>query len=782
MNVGKGGPLSQTDLEFLGYREVHEHQSRDFSLSNRCRVFDGTAAAGVSSVKHWFIYLLADASNKDIEDVVACARSGAFPLEQPFVVVPKSLSVRRGLVQWVGSPRKLVVFEDLMWGRIKELFAGYLKARLSGMREHKAGIQYVEPMLASTSGETTPIKHFVKFFSGASSHDGCIAVVRADAGVGKTTLAVMVADKLLQRWETLRVIPILLTAQTSWRDLEAASQGISNPWELLRRALDWEGHEFPVRDEDFFARIMQQGYIAFIFDGFDELRGADLKPSDTFAWMGRIASDSSARLMVTTRTSFWDRELGTPDTAHQLLNLKPFTTDNTHDYFRQHFKGRGDGEHLTQHAIQIHSQLRKASGNGGSGAAFFVNLPACAAMIADYVEYGGGISIAASAQRRNIIDDFFTGILERERVRQGITLNAENAKAMFGDVAVSYSVFSMEDIAIASANHTLTPSDIDAMRDHALLSRRSLLGPEKFCFKHEFLLHYLRADRIFALLELGAEKFLEKHYVSDLLKLIRDEADGKGNLTDQMANFANNADLGHLAKAYQLSTDSSLKSFALKSFVFHVVAKSVTSDPTGRSRTEHADDVFGRLGAKSNMVSGLHVNGSITDIALRGWTIADSQFTNLSLVGCDTAGAVFRNCSFSGELDLPVGPPPQFEKCKGDGGAELVISSAGGTNQHMAASDVRRHLKMALSRFRKGAHFGSLQRQDWKYGRTRPIEDRYELLATMLAAELVEEDRRRRLRIGSSELGNVRDFLDNGLPKGAVGSVLREMKSKIGAV
>ena len=523
---------------------------------------------------------------------------------------------------------------------------------------------------------------------------------------------------------------------------------------------------------------MQQGYIAFIFDGFDELRGANLSPSDSFAWMGGIASGSSARIMVTTRTSFWDRELGQPNTPHQLLDLRPFTVDNTRDYFKNHFAGSEDGDLLIQRAMQIHAQLRRSVEVGGSGAAFFVNLPACAAMIADYVRTGGKVLIANNAEQRTIIEDFFTGILERERTRQGITLNAEDAKAVIGDVAVSYSVFSMEDIAIAGADYELTDNDLGAMQDHAFLSKQHLSDPEKFGFKHEFLLHYLRADRIFALLEPGGEEFLEKHYVSDLRKLIRDEADGKGNLTDQMANFSEELRLGRLADVHRLSADGRLKSFA-----FHSVAKAVASRSSGQSRAENAEDVLGRLGAEKNEVSGLHVNGSITGLSLRGWTISDSQFTDLSLVGCDMEGAVFSRCLFSGELVLPQSPPPLFQQCRGERGAELVISSAGGTDQKIRASDVRQHLKTALGRFHRGVHIGYLKREDWKSGRTGPIEDRYGLLDAMLSAGLVERDARTsRLKISPKELGNARDFLDNGMLKGAVRSVFQGMKVKIGVV
>ena len=777
MKVNKGGPLSRTDLEFLGYRAVKEHEPWDFELSDRCRVFEGTAVAGISSARHWFIYLLAGASNKDIQSVLSCARIGIFQPEQLFVVVPKSLSVRRALVDVAGSAQ-LEVFEDLMWKRIRDLFTPYLEVRLSGMQSYKAGIQYVEPVLVSAAGETAPIKHLVKFFSGASTTDPGIAVVKADAGVGKTTLAVMVADELLQQWESLRVIPILLTAQSSWRELEAASQGVSNPWDLLRMALDREGYEFPVRDEELFARIMQQGYIAFIFDGFDELRGVDLSSSDSFAWMGSIASDSSARLMVTTRSSFWDRELGKTSTAHQPLDLKPFNVDNARDYYKKYLTEDDDGGQLIQRAMQLHTQLRTDAKEKDGGVARFVDLPGCAAMVADYVKGGGSVPIADSTEWRNIIDGFFTGILERERVRQGISLKAEDTKAMFGDVAVSYSAFSMEDIEIAGADYELTGSDLQAMRDHAFLSNVPS-GPEMFRFRYEFLLHYLRADRIFVLLEPSPKEFLEKSYGSDLRKLIWDEADGKGNLTDQMANFADKSDLSRLADAHQLSADGRLKSFA-----FHVVVKAVASRSAGASRAERTGDVLDHLRAENNRVSGLCVSGSIADLSLRGWTIADSRFTDLSLLGCDTEGAVFSNCSFSGDLVLPPNRLPQFEKCEGYGSAKLVISSVGGTDQHIRASDVRAHLETGLRRFRNAMHFIPLNRQYWKTGRTRPIEDRYQLLDIMLSDGLVEEVEHihiHKLRISPSELGNVRDFLDNGMLIGAVNSVFLKMKEKIGA-
>ena len=206
--------------------------------------------------------------------------------------------------------------------------------------------------------------YLVDFFSGESAHDNGVAIINADASVGKTTLAVMVTDQLVQKWERLHIIPVLLTGQISWKELAERSHEVTSLWDVLYEALNLEGDDFPLNDETLFTRIMRQGYIAFIFDGFDELRIPDLSPRQNFAWLSDIAQDSSARLMVTARTSFWEREVGTPDIEPIALKLEPFSKDNARNYFVKAFEEQSQSATNRQdvtNAMQLYSQLEQAT-------------------------------------------------------------------------------------------------------------------------------------------------------------------------------------------------------------------------------------------------------------------------------------------------------------------------------------------------------------------------------------------------------------------------------------
>ena len=78
-------------------------------------------------------------------------------------------------------------------------------------------------------------------------NDDGVAVINADASVGKTTLAVMVADKLVQQWERLNVIPVLLTGQTSWQELTERAHGLTSLWDVLISSPESGGRRFPIK-------------------------------------------------------------------------------------------------------------------------------------------------------------------------------------------------------------------------------------------------------------------------------------------------------------------------------------------------------------------------------------------------------------------------------------------------------------------------------------------------------------------------------------------------------
>lgn len=763
MKDSKGGPLSKTDLEFLNYSDVEEHPPTDFALPQRCRVFDATTPAGISSVRHWFIYLLADCSNHDMEDIASALKNDVFKNEEYYIVIPRSLSRRPSL-----TPIKPVrIFENLMWDKIHREFTPYMERVGNLVNDLKAGIPYIEPSLSSIDDTVSPIKYFVDFFSGVSGDDNGVALVNADASVGKTTLAVMVADQLVQQWERLHVIPVLLTGQISWKELSERVHGEPSLWDILYKALNLEGDDFPLSDETFFTRIMRQGYIAFIFDGFDELRNQPLTARDNFSWLSNIAQDSSARLMVTARTSFWEREVGTPDIEPTVLKLEPFSKDNARRYFNKAFytEGQGVNSQDVKNAMQLYSQLEQAPKGTGSAKFRFVELPTCTAMIADYVKHGGEGPITDSIQRRNLIREFFYGILERERERQTISTSSEEMLNIFMDVALYYNEFTIEDIEfVGSFNGSFDQDDLKEIDDHAFLNQVPGGNSDNYRFKHDFLLHYLRASRILDLLKADFDSFVAGRN-NDLLRLIQNEADGKGHLSEQMANFSGEDDLNRFSKAYRICNN-----LAFKSFFFHVIAKTEAALYPGNSRRERADKVLGYVGGGNKRISDLFITGTISDLSLKGWTIRDSQFTDFTMVKCDTDSLIFTDCRFSGDLDIPKIENIRFDKCEGEDDARLVLSKYVEDNG-ITEEDIRKGLKIVLRRFRPRNHFKTVFIRDWKTGKTKNTEEHFDFLEVMKQKKLVEEVQQTFLQINASKIAEVRDFIDNGMLRGSVKSV-----------
>ena len=766
----KSGPLSTTDLEFLGYSEVKQEAPGRFSLPDRCRVFDATAHAGIGSVRHWFIYLLGDCTNDDLKKVESVLKNDLFGDEECHIVIPKTLSSRSVIGSMKKFHNQVHVFEDLMWSKIQREFEEYIRALRGRVDNLKMDIPYVEPSL-SVGEETlhSPISHFVDFFSNVSD-DSMIAVVNADAGVGKTTLAVMIADMLLQQWEKLHIVPVLLTGQTSWRDLVAQLDGATSLWDALSIVLDLEGGGFPLNNEALFVHLVRQGYIAFIFDGFDELRSIHLSPRDNFAWMGEIAEESVARLMVTTRISFWEREIDNPGIPHKMFGLKPFIRDDAHKYFEERLQ---DDEETRNRAKQIYSQLDKETNDAGNENIRFVSLPACAAMIADYVMSGGKVPMISSNEMRNMINEFLSGVLDRERERQGIITGIDELRNVFGDVAISYMEFPIDALEIAG----LRNEDLDAIRDHAFLGNIPGDNTDKYRFKYEFLLHYLRASHILSMLgKHGGKSFVENECISDLRRLLLSEVDGKGHLSDQIASLMNGDELEYITEAHSFCSTSTSK---LKSFFFHVIVKNTALSLSGGSRRDRTERIFDLLGAQGSEIEGLFVEGSIADLSLGGRTIRNSRFVDLTLIKCEIDNLVFSNCHFSGDLDLPGIERCTFENCESRDGAKLTISNAN-SSADLTEEDIRDYLRTILGqRFYPKNSFRTISNSEWKTGTTKRIEERFNLLNLMKEEELVEETNRHRWKIRKQKIGEMRDFIDNGILRGSVRAVFRKMVNRI---
>jgi predicted GTPase len=136
-----------------------------------------------------------------------------------FVITTKSGLQKDALQSIFGKTVQVAVHEDLIWQRIETLFSDYVEALKEDIVTEK---YYVTPRNEETTGPRDRLDETIISYLAGRSNVGCINVVSASAGVGKTTLARYAVKRLAERASTYRVIPTYVEA-SHWGKLQLDS-------------------------------------------------------------------------------------------------------------------------------------------------------------------------------------------------------------------------------------------------------------------------------------------------------------------------------------------------------------------------------------------------------------------------------------------------------------------------------------------------------------------------------------------------------------------------------
>ena len=701
----KSGPMTAEDLRLHGYTSVEELQPQTVGLGSlNCRVFQGTDS-GFARSRHTFVYLLANTTEQSLRRQV-----GALNDRASFIVVPKSLIDRPASNVLQVLPTRVIVFDDMMWDRISGLLSGYLED-VSNQVEKLKQDHYVPPSLYNSSGDEIrdgqdSVDYLVDYCCGKTDDGNNIVAVVANPGVGKTALATMVADRLASESNQATVVPVFLPAD-EWRTKEPMPRNLAD---VLR------GMQVPFRDDDAaFSRLLQQGYIALVFDGFDELRDTEKTPIERLDELRHIARASNARIIVTVRSSFWEREILERETARgnavsdvTCYRIKPF---DTHDRMRYWRKRLSEEEALA--AARLHG--RYIAGQKDIGAMELFYLPNCASMIADYIERIGpatadrvGVTPASRENGdRDLVDKFFGEVMERERVRQQLQTSVRVTRSALENIAIAYrdddwfegiwlELYDVEDV------------DLERLRDHAMLDYAE---PGHFRFRYPEVPKRFRAGRFLTALLAGE---LGGRAPRDFLELVSEEAGGRGDLPQEVAKIVDAGEVDSVADAHARAED-----FDTKSLMFHILANYVVLNNEAVPRVDRWIILRRLLGGTQKGISGLCVKGMIEGFKLRDFTIRNSRFIDLALYA-DVENVRFENCSFKGALS--VSEKCRFENCTAEDLARLRVGWT-----HRSADledDIRGYLRVAVRRFvhQHGNGFKAVWRDEWATGDVERIE------------------------------------------------------------
>ena len=719
--------FSGRDIELLGYNTPKEETQENAAPYS---VFSASATAGLKRVKANFVYLKSHCTKGDVEKL----RHKIGRAEDLYVIFPKSLGISPRSLEEI-FPKGVAVFayEDLMWDRMNSIFSEYMDALKTSVVTEK---YYIPPRKEGGDPHDRFDDEIFDYLSGKEDLSGNLLVVCASAGVGKTTLARHLTVRLVDRSSDYRMIPTYVEA-SHWGKLKLES--IDDLWEIIENSIRTFSPTLAI-PEHLFEHCVKHGYLAFVFDGFDELCGqrhSQFRPREVLERLANIAKESNARICLTTRTLYWQSEIDDPPDNTRILSLAPFNTQQAKGYFQKYFH---DDISSRDRAITLYKKLIESNvppSKGGSRVQF-VNLPLCVGMIAEYVRLGATGHLSPQSGK-GIVRDVLYQICEREKGRKNLLTDAQTQLMAFEEIALDQAdvlapEFDLELLEIAGFDG----KDMASLIDHPLITTTD---GERYRFNYEFLPQYLRA---FCLSNAMASDAVV--WTDNMWKMMCREAHAKGYLLEHMLDLVSDDILDRIKIC---NKNVPIRFEEARSFLLRLAKSIVDHAPEFVTREERTTGLFSVFseGFRSNGIVGdLYVVGHINELNLVGIHFVNSTFVDTVFIRCDADGTTkFENCTFSGELDFRDCPKEGWKAVELDNcvllpPSNLVWEEIRGALTGTKEEHVTDAMRLALGKFwHHGRLKRSIRRNNWQRGSLGHSIYRDSILQAMLKEKLIEE-------------------------------------------
>ena len=751
------------DVELLGYTSPKE-----LSIDDRSpyAIFEATAIAGLEEIKARFIYLK---SSCTLSHARTAHRQNEPLSEHTYVVKPASLRLTdHSLREIFGNNIRISEYEELVWKKLKVVFDQYLES-LSDVPTEE---YFISPR--STNNEIDDLESWMIDYmrGGRSEDDGTVLVLSAHAGVGKTTLSRSLLHELRKRATRVKTIPIYVEAQ-HWGKLHLDS--IDGLWDIIDNSLRSFSSSLSLR-EDLFYYALRQGYLSFIFDGFDELCGHKTSQLDAIAVLQQltsIAAQSEARILVTTRTLYWDSEIETLPDNVKVVKLDAFNTQQAKRYFSKYFRSTPSKQNQ---ALNVYRELVRGSHRprqDGGVRTQFVNLPLCVAMVANYVKSGGG-PITADA-RRVLLEDFLLNICRREKERKNLNTSEVNQLSSFQELAILDGENMNPEFEFEILQATdFDDQDINKLVDHPLLRSSD---STKYRFSYDFLGPYFRALAIAKGLDDSTKK------LSQMIDIMAREAEGKGYISEQLCGILEPNSLDNVARVFQEIVPKNKKA---ASFLFHI-CRNLIDETQVTTRAERSQHLFSALAGtdflKNRLIKRWSFYGILERLDFRGITFDQCRFERVAFRHCLADETTrFTDCIFTGDLDIkPTSDWSNVDRkgCRDIFPASVVWEEVLGRALGSREDRVLEILRIALSRFwYHGRPRMSMRLDDWNKGVLGKRNLAEEILEAMLKVKLVQKVAISGVSEGGiafdkSSMNDLRNYMDNQQIQGKIREVFR---------
>ncbi|MFP2930990.1 NACHT domain-containing protein [Pyxidicoccus sp. 3LG] len=720
-------------------------------------LYAGEYKIHTSRVPFDVLYLHSKATKESIET----ASRTAFKPNHTQVVFAPSLDERTKVHHTIfqGKAKGLWNSREYLASFIKDETDTYLK-KINSL-ETKF---YIDPRVKTPSGFAKKIPNpLLSLLTdkdlGAGIVEGAVGILLAEPGQGKTYMSQHLASTLSNKG----FIPIYIDS-TQWSsiprdDLGSLAKTITHSFRHFESTIGWiEGCE-----DKFLRATLKAGLFRIIFDGFDEYvqwnRGK-FSAQEVIDNIAQLAASTGSRILVTSRTSFWNSDLPAEESHIEnspapvfFYEILPFDQQHARNYFNNRFHGNDE---QVSNAVTTYLKLRehdeKLIGRG-----FVLNLIADLASRAETI-------LPSQLSGVSTLEWIIQKVCEREQLRQKLPLNSNEQiaalRTLIAEAATGIDATTeLFTLAIGVSSSNLPQEDIKdsahKMRFHPLLRYEE--GKDRWSPLEEQVRFVLLADHLLTLTSAeGNERnlkalsdFLDKAALkelgSDLASMIVDLTRGRDQTTAEDV-------LRRTIRTIISATEQSIQMHQYSSGRGVAVAIALMAVdrflPRGSSHQDRAKLFL-------SMFPGSQLR-SLPFYGVLG-TISRMDFSGVNFSHCRFEAVVWANCKFDDQTT--------FENCHFSGGSIMHCSGIGnaqwngGTTDQEAAiwingarigagrraytrDDLQADIRVLLNKFvvKGGIGFRTIEATHLKTGSISNSKHRDEIISELCSGVLEEHE------------------------------------------
>lgn len=393
-------------------------------------LYSGQYKVHISTYPFKVLYLHSAATRNSIY----AAHRLAFDPNDTQVVYAPSLDQQRT----PGVHRELFATRAKGFWTTREYLASFIKEELEVYVSKLRGLSpkfYIDPRVETPAGfirkRPNPVLSLLMDRDpGCGIQEGMLGILLAEPGQGKTYMSYDLVSALCKG----KTVPLYIDS-TQWsamslEDIGSLWKTIIHSFRHFDAPIGWlEGQE-----DKFLRAALKAELFRIVFDGFDEYilwnRG-QIQAIDVLEALSRLVATTGARIVITSRTSFW--QMGVPEdeareflkhTKSAIYTILPFDQQHARNYFSNRFSD----ESKTNRAVTLYTSL----GNDGHelmGRGFVLNL------VADLVERMDE-DVSLRPFDSNAIEWLMDALCKRETLRQQLPLSSKEQIQAFRRFAI----------------------------------------------------------------------------------------------------------------------------------------------------------------------------------------------------------------------------------------------------------------------------------------------------------------------------------------------------------